>query len=156
MPTPSRAPRSGRKAARAGANAGAGSPAPPNPLPSRRPPTVAELNAVFGALAHEARRRILVILHARAGSMTAGEIADRFRHAWPTTTRHLAVLEEAGLIAVRRDGRNRVYTLTPGAAAHAAAWLRWSWTPAPPVEGLEGGAGWKELPYARMSNAGEE
>lgn len=41
--------------------------------------------------------------------MTAGEIADRFSCAWPTTTRHLSVLEEAGLISVEKKGRERIY-----------------------------------------------
>ncbi len=58
------------------------------------------LDAVLGALAHPARRRILISLHARGGVMTAGEIADRFKHSWPTTTRHLGVLERAGVLKV--------------------------------------------------------
>ena len=54
--------------------------------------------AVFTALAHPVRRRILVTLHVEGGSMTAGEIAAMFAHAWPTTTGHLRVLESAGLL----------------------------------------------------------
>src|SRR5262249_44166751 len=41
--------------------------------------------AVFSALAHPARRRILLTLHFNGGSMTAGEIAGVFAHAWQTT-----------------------------------------------------------------------
>jgi len=70
-----------------------------------------ELDAVFGALAHNTRRHILQVLHTRAGSMTAGELASRFSHSWPTTTRHLSVLVQAGLITVRPDGRERHYVL---------------------------------------------
>lgn len=70
-----------------------------------------DLDAVFGALAHITRRHILQVLHARAGSMTAGELASRFSHSWPTTTRHLGVLVQAGLIAVHREGRERRYVL---------------------------------------------
>ena len=44
---------------------------------------------MFGALANEHRRHILVTLHARGGAMTAGELADRFSPSWSTTTRHL-------------------------------------------------------------------
>lgn len=51
------------------------------------------------------------MLHARAGSMTAGELAARFSHSWPTTTRHLGVLVKAGLVTVRREGRERHYVL---------------------------------------------
>ena len=43
--------------------------------------------------------------------MTAGEIAGRFGCSWPTTSRHLKVLVEAGLVAARREGRERVYVL---------------------------------------------
>jgi DNA-binding transcriptional ArsR family regulator len=43
--------------------------------------------------------------------MTAGEIADRFGCTWPTTSRHLRVLQEAGLVRVEKQGRERVYTL---------------------------------------------
>jgi DNA-binding transcriptional ArsR family regulator len=52
-----------------------------------------------------------VTLHARGGTMTAGELADRFSHSWSTTTRHLQRLETAGLVSVERRGRERRYTL---------------------------------------------
>ena len=68
-------------------------------------------DAVFDALAHHTRRTILAILQARGGQMTSGEIASRFDCSWPTTTRHLRVLEEAGLVRVSLRGRERVYTL---------------------------------------------
>jgi DNA-binding transcriptional ArsR family regulator len=43
--------------------------------------------------------------------MTSGAIASRFECSWPTTTRHLRVLEEAGLVRVELQGRERVYKL---------------------------------------------
>ena len=43
--------------------------------------------------------------------MTAGELAARFSHSWPTTTRHLGVLVNAGLVSVIREGRQRRYVL---------------------------------------------
>ena len=55
---------------------------------------LAALDAVVAALAHPARRQILLTIHFR-GAATAGEIAGRFAHKWPTTTRHLRVLEDA-------------------------------------------------------------
>jgi DNA-binding transcriptional ArsR family regulator len=41
--------------------------------------------------------------------MTAGEIASRFACTWPTTTRHLRILEAAGLVRVEKRGRERMY-----------------------------------------------
>lgn len=70
-----------------------------------------EFDLVFSALAHEARRRILVVLLGRKGEMTAGKIVERFSCSWPTMTRHLKVLEDAGLIKVEKVGRERLYIL---------------------------------------------
>ena len=63
------------------------------------------MRLVFGALAYPARRRVLLAVYFNGGAMTAGEIAAMFAHAWQTTTRHLQVLEAAGLLATRgREG----------------------------------------------------
>jgi DNA-binding transcriptional ArsR family regulator len=69
------------------------------------------LDSVLRALAHASRRHVLVVLQARGGRMTAGGIAKRFSCAWPTTTRHLRVLEAAGLVRVERAGREWLYVL---------------------------------------------
>lgn len=71
-----------------------------------------ELDGVFSALAHPARRDIILVLHSRGGEMTAGDVAVRFEHSWPTTTRHLKVLVDSKLISVRKAGRERRYTLS--------------------------------------------
>ena len=52
-----------------------------------------------------------MVLRARGGAMTSGEIAERFSCSWPTTTRHLGVLEDAGLVRVEKAGRERIYHL---------------------------------------------
>jgi len=67
--------------------------------------------AVFGALAHAARRRVLLTIYFNGGSMTAGEIAAIFEHAWQTTTRHLRVLEAAGLLTHEKKGRMWIYRI---------------------------------------------
>ncbi|KAA0215752.1 ArsR family transcriptional regulator [bacterium] len=64
---------------------------------------------VLAAIAHPARRQILLTLKFRGGTMTAGEIAARFECAWPTTTRHLQVLLAAGLVKRSRRGRKIEY-----------------------------------------------
>ena len=61
--------------------------------------------AVLNALSNDGRRRILGVIAERGGEMTSGEIAEQFSTAWSTTTRHLAVLREAGLVSVRKRGR---------------------------------------------------
>ena len=81
--------------------------------------------AVFTALAHPARRRILISLNFAGGAMSAGEIARLFGHAWPTTTRHLQVLMAAGIITQDRQGRTRLYRLSAGRLALARDWLGW-------------------------------
>ena len=70
---------------------------------------LADVDAVFGALAHASRRHILLVLHYRGGEITAGEVAARFDCTWPTTTRHLGVLLDAGLIEKHHRGRQRLY-----------------------------------------------
>ena len=83
-------------------------------------------NTVFAALAHPSRRQILLVLRFRGGKMTAGEIAERFSCTWPTTTRHLHVLESAGLVRVEKSGRERVYSLQADLLMSVAKkWLRW-------------------------------
>jgi DNA-binding transcriptional ArsR family regulator len=67
--------------------------------------------SVFAALAHAARRRVLLTIYFNGGSMTAGEIAAIFNHAWQTTTRHLRVLETAGLLSHEKRGRTRIYRM---------------------------------------------
>ena len=81
--------------------------------------------AVFTALAHPARRRILITVYFNGGSMTAGQIAKTFEHAWPTTTRHLQVLEAAGLLRHRRQGRSRHYRLDCRRLELVRDWLAW-------------------------------
>lgn len=66
-------------------------------------------NQVFRALADETRREILRLL--RDGPLTSGDIADRFDSSWPTISRHLAVLKDAGLVVTERHGQEIRYEL---------------------------------------------
>lgn len=86
---------------------------------------LAALDEVVNAIAHPARRQILMTLHFRGGTATAGELAARFEHAWPTTTRHLRVLEDAGLLRHERAGRTRLYKLDRERLALISEWLGW-------------------------------
>ena len=82
------------------------------------------LDAVCSAIAHPARRQILLAVSLR-GSMTAGDIAGRFAHAWPTTTRHMRVLEQAGLLRHTKQGRSRIYEVDRDRLALVHEWLAW-------------------------------
>lgn len=85
---------------------------------------LADCEAVFRALAHASRRHILLVLRFRGGEMTAGEIAGRFGCSWPTTTRHLRVLQAAGVVRVEKRGRERIYRLdTERLHGVASSWL---------------------------------
>ena len=64
---------------------------------------------VFRALADPTRREILRLLRGRP--RTSGEIAQRFDSRWPTISRHLAVLREAGLVVTERKGQEIHYEL---------------------------------------------
>jgi DNA-binding transcriptional ArsR family regulator len=93
---------------------------------SNRGHELAAVDAVFDALAHPSRRHILLVLRFRGGEMTAGEIAARFSCSWPTTTRHLKVLEDAGLLRVEKRGRERVYKIDARRLRKVAlGWLKW-------------------------------
>lgn len=81
------------------------------------------LEAAFAALAHASRRQILLTVHIRGG-MTAGDIAKRFDHAWPTISRHLRILEDAGLVTHEKHGRTRVYQVDHRKLAVVREWLR--------------------------------
>ena len=84
-----------------------------------------DLERVFAALAHPSRRTILMVLKARGGRMTSGDISDRLACAWPTTSRHLRVLQAAGLVSIESQGRERVYRLeVERLHAVAGGWLR--------------------------------
>ena len=65
--------------------------------------------SAFSALGDPTRRKILKML--RAGSKTAGEIAEAFHLTKPTLSHHFRVLRGAGLVRAERRGTSIVYTL---------------------------------------------
>jgi DNA-binding transcriptional ArsR family regulator len=84
-----------------------------------------ELDAVFSALSHASRRHVLLVVQFRGGTMTAGEIDERFQHTWPTTSRHLRVLERAGLLLHEKRGRTRIYRVNSEKLGVIREWLQW-------------------------------
>ncbi|MFK7903013.1 MAG: metalloregulator ArsR/SmtB family transcription factor [Nitratireductor sp.] len=67
------------------------------------------MEKVFQALSSTVRRNILAYLSST--SMTAGEIAERFDITKPSLSKHLSLLEDAGLIAGKRQGKFIHYSL---------------------------------------------
>lgn len=83
--------------------------------------SAATLDAVFFALCDPTRRGLLDRL--RGAEETAGALAAGFDVTRPAVSRHLRILREARLVEERRQGRERVYTLTPAKLAVATQWL---------------------------------
>jgi DNA-binding transcriptional ArsR family regulator len=82
------------------------------------------VDRTLAALADPARRRIVELL--LPGSRRSGELADALGLPRPATSRHLAVLRDAGLVAATTeaaDARVREYTLCPAGFAALQAWL---------------------------------
>ena len=67
------------------------------------------IDRVFDALASPARRGVLAAL--AQGEATTSELAGRFAVSAPAMSRHLSVLENAGLVASRRAGQRVLYSL---------------------------------------------
>jgi len=63
----------------------------------------------YRALGDPTRREILRLL--REGDLRAGDLATHFEMSWPSVSRHLKVLEAAGLVSSERRGGNIIYSL---------------------------------------------
>ena len=79
------------------------------------------LDATFAALADPTRRAILARL--ASGEATVSELAEPFAMTQPAISKHLKVLEAAGLISRGRDAQRRPSRLEPKRLAEASAWL---------------------------------
>jgi len=66
---------------------------------------------VFHAVVDPNRRRILQLL--TAGARPVQDLVDHFDLSFSAISQHLKVLREAGLVARRREGKSRVYSLSP-------------------------------------------
>ncbi len=80
------------------------------------------LDRTFHALGDGTRRRMLALL-TRRGECTAGELGAPFDIAQPTASRHLAVLERAGLVRRRVEGREHRFRIDPAPLDEARAWI---------------------------------
>jgi DNA-binding transcriptional ArsR family regulator len=81
----------------------------------------AQLDATFAALADPTRRAILARL--AAGDASVAELARPFAMSQPAVSKHLRVLERAGLVSRRRQAQRRPRRLEPRPLAEATRWL---------------------------------
>jgi DNA-binding transcriptional ArsR family regulator len=70
-----------------------------------------QADKIFDALASRPRREILAYLS--KSELTTAELAERFNMTAPSISRHLSVLENAGLVSSERQGQRVLYRLTP-------------------------------------------
>ncbi len=84
-------------------------------------PRTAHLDSTFAALADPTRRAILARL--ALGEATVNELVEPFSISQPAISRHLKVLEEAGLIARGRDAQRRPCRIVGDPLADVSAWL---------------------------------
>jgi DNA-binding transcriptional ArsR family regulator len=76
---------------------------------------------LFDVLAEPTRRRILDLLLERP--RVFGELTEELGLTQPGTSKHLRVLREAGLVAVRRDAQHRWYELRPEPLREVDTWI---------------------------------
>ena len=84
-------------------------------------PKVERLDATFAALADPTRRAIIERL--LEGEASVAELAEPFAMSQPAVSKHLKVLERAGLVSVGRDAQRRPRKLEPEALIEAGGWL---------------------------------
>jgi DNA-binding transcriptional ArsR family regulator len=80
-----------------------------------------ELDSVFAALSDPTRRAIIQRLSADGATVT--ELAEPFAMSLPAISKHLRVLQEAGLVSRTKDGRIHRLQLEADALKEALAWL---------------------------------
>ena len=79
------------------------------------------LDRVFSALADSTRRRLVHLLAER--ERTVGELAAPFDMSLAAVSKHLAILERAGLVRRRKDGRTHYCSLRPESLAGGLDWI---------------------------------
>ena len=83
------------------------------------------MDEALRAIAEPRRREILrLVWH---GERSVGEIAEHFDITRPAISQHLRVLEDAGLVTLRRDGRRSIYRARRGALQELRAYLGAFW-----------------------------
>lgn len=80
------------------------------------------IDLVFHALSDPSRRRVMQCI-SESGAASATEIAAQLPISRQAVTKHLAALSDAGLVAFERQGRDKLYRLTPQPMGEALSWM---------------------------------
>lgn len=80
------------------------------------------VDRVFSALSDPTRRAVIRCL-SEGGPATLGSLAGELPITRQAVAKHLAQLEDAGLVSASADGRRRTYRLTPGPLTDAMGWM---------------------------------
>lgn len=81
---------------------------------------------IFDVIADGTRRDLLQVLlgsSASGGELSVGQLVERLGLSQPTVSKHLKVLRDHGLVAVREDGQHRYYRLDASALEEVEEWL---------------------------------
>jgi DNA-binding transcriptional ArsR family regulator len=78
-------------------------------------------DALWSALGDPHRRAVLDLLRDRPCAVS--ELVDALGMSQPSTSKHLGVLRDVGLVRVRKEAQRRIYTINPGPIAELDAWL---------------------------------
>jgi ArsR family transcriptional regulator, arsenate/arsenite/antimonite-responsive transcriptional repressor len=81
------------------------------------------MSDIFDVLADGTRRELLRNLRERAGEVSVGELVTELGISQPTVSKHLKVLRDHALVAVREEGQHRYYRLNAGPLAAVEEWL---------------------------------
>ena len=80
-----------------------------------------DLDAVYSAISHPARRRLLTLIAGSGSRVT--EVAAHFPISLAAVSKHIRVLEDAGLVRRTIQGREHLLTLEPSPLISASGWL---------------------------------
>ena len=107
------------------------------------------MDAVLRAIAEPNRRKILELV--RDAELSAGDIAQAFAVSRPAVSQHLKILEQAGLLSVRKDGTRRLYRSRPQAVADVKTFIDSYWQ-----DGLDRLKAVAEAQHRRDTNGSDE
>ncbi|MGN6325662.1 ArsR/SmtB family transcription factor [Pseudolysinimonas sp.] len=81
------------------------------------------MSDIFDVLADGTRRELLRTLRERAGEVSVGELVEQLGISQPTVSKHLKVLRDHSLVAVREEGQHRYYRLDAEPLVEVEDWL---------------------------------